>query len=307
MTTLDDAAEDLVLKLRGLDGEIAESDHKLEALRGRMEAVPRDLEGDWNDLTDAVKSFLQKVGEEEQELDRHGQLALQAVTAAHNALGENATAARNEMGEAAAALDALGQQAAALQTDVEAMVQDGVAAPADALEERVRELEQELGRLVDEARAFLTEDVVPAVQRVAEDVRERCQELHRSLTEEHAQAMQQAFDEWSDRIDQLEQYVLEHGYAASHQHALDVVAYALRECQSSSRERVAEVTQVVALVEGQLRQFATEVERAGRELADESGSRLLRELEEAQEAALRALSGLDHVRQELAARSFMQN
>ena len=306
MTTLDDAAEELVVKLRGLDAEIAESDQRLEALRGRMEAVQKDLEEDWSDLTDAVESFLQKARDEQEELARHHQQTLLAVNDAHHALGENATAALNEMGDAAAGLDALGQQAAALPPEVESLVHDGVEAPAQSLEEQIHELEQELGRLVDEARAFLAEDVIPAVLELTEDVRERCQELHRSLTEDHTEAMQEAFGEWSVRIAELEQYLLEHAYTASHQHALDVVAYALGECQASMRERVAEVTQVVGLVEGQLDQFAAEAERTGRLLADESGARLLRELDEARVAAQRAVSGLDRVRQELAARTFMQ-
>ena len=35
MTTFEDAAEELMVKLRGLDSEIDESEHTLEELRGR--------------------------------------------------------------------------------------------------------------------------------------------------------------------------------------------------------------------------------------------------------------------------------
>ena len=204
MATLEDAAEELVIKLRGLESEIAESDQKLETLRERMEAAKRDLEEDWTDLTEAVESLLDKVREEGEQLDRQGDETLQAVTDAHNALGENATNARNEIGQAAAELDALGQQATALEQAIEPLVQDGIEAPAQALEDRAKELEQELGRLVDEARDFLVDDVVPAIEQVTEDVRERCQELHRSLTEDHTQPLQEVFDEWSGQIDELE-------------------------------------------------------------------------------------------------------
>ena len=38
MATLEDAAEELVVKLKALDAEIEESDHKLEDLRRRLEA-----------------------------------------------------------------------------------------------------------------------------------------------------------------------------------------------------------------------------------------------------------------------------
>ena len=305
MATLEDAADDLVIKLRGLDAEIAESDQKLETLRERMEAAKRDVEEDWTDLTEAVDSFLAKVREEEEQLDRQGEETLQGVTDAHNALGENATNAHGAIEQAAADLDALGQQATGLEQQVEPLVHDGVETPAQSLEARVQELEQELGKLVDEARDFLTSDVVPAIEQVADDVRERCEELHRSLTEDRTQPLQEVFDEWSGRIDELETYVVEQGYGASHQHALDVVEYAMDECEKGSHERLQELTQVVSLLEGQLKQFATEVERSGRELADEAGAKLLRELDEAKGAAERAVAGLDNVRQELAARSFM--
>ena len=238
MATLEDAAEDLVIKLRGLESEIAESDQKLETLRERMEAAKRDLEEDWTDLTEAVESLLDKVREEGEQLDRQGDETLQAVTDAHNALGENATSARNEIGQAAAELDALGQQATALEQAVEPLVQDGIEAPAQALEDRAKELEQELGRLADEVRDFLVDDVVPAIEQATEDVRERCQELHRSLTEDHTQPLQEMFDEWSGQIDKLESYVLEQGYTTSHQHAQDVVEYAMDECETASRQHL---------------------------------------------------------------------
>jgi DNA-binding ferritin-like protein len=305
MATLEDAAEDLVVKLRGLDEEIAESDRKLETLRERMETARREVDEDWADLTESVESFLGKVHDEEEELDRQGEATLQAVVDAHNALGENATSATEEMGQAAADLDALGQQAEALAPQVGTLVTEGVETPAQALEDRVKELETELGQLVDEARDFLVQDVVPGIEQVAEDVRERCEELHRALTEDRTQPLQEVFDEWAGRIDEVESYVMQQGYDASHQHALDVVEYALDECETRSRQRVEELTQVVSLLEGQLRQLATEVERSGDDLTQRSGARLLRELDEAKEAAERALGGLDRVRQELAARSFM--
>ncbi|HET9317708.1 MAG TPA: hypothetical protein VFQ51_19095, partial [Vicinamibacteria bacterium] len=197
MATLEEAAEDLVIKLRGLESEIAESDQKLETLRDRMEAAKRELEEDWTDLAQAVQSLLDKVREEGEQLDRRADETLQAVTDAHNAVGENATNAHGEIGQAAAELDALGQQATALEQQVEPLVHDGIEAPAQALEARAKELEQELGQLVDEAKDFLIDEVVPAIAQLAEDVRQRCQELHRSLTEDYTEPLQQVFDEWS--------------------------------------------------------------------------------------------------------------
>jgi chromosome segregation ATPase len=306
VATLEDAAENLVVKLRGLEAEIADSDQKLEALRERMEAAKRDLEEDWADLTEAATSLLDTIREEGERLDRQGDETLQAVTDAHNALGENAASAHGEIAEAATELDALGRHATSLEQAVEPLVHDGIEAPAQGLEERARELEQELGRLVDEARGFLTLEVVPALEQVASGVRERCQELQRTLMEDRAQPLQQVFDEWSGHIDEVETYVLEEGYKASHQHAREALDYVAAQWDELAGQRVEEVKQVVTLLEGQLQQFATEMERAGTALTEHGGARLLRELEEAKQAAERAVSGLDGVRRELAARSFME-
>lgn len=305
MATFEDAAEELMLKLRGLEDEISESEQRLEDLTGRMVSVKEDLEEDWNDLTESVESFLKKVGEESDELDQHADTTLQAVNDAHNAVGENATNARNEIGQAVADLDALGQQANGHAENVEPLVHDGVETPAQSLEARAKELETELGKLVDEARDFLTGDVVPALEQLATDVTERCEALQKSLAEERAEPLQHVFDEWSGHIDELESYVLTQGYESSHQHALDVVEYVMDECETASRAKIESLTQVVSLLEGQLARFATEMERAGKDLTDQAGARLLRELDEAKDAAERAVSGLDRVKQELASRSFM--
>jgi chromosome segregation ATPase len=305
VATLEDAAEELVVKLKALDSEIAESDQKLEDLRERVETAVREVEADFTDLTEAVTSLLDRVREEGEQLDQQTQETLQAVTDSHNAVGENATAAQNEIAQANAELDALGQHAAALEPAVESLVSEAGEAPARALAARAQELEQELSKLVEEARDFMRDEVIPAIEQVADDVKERCEELHRALAEEHTQALQQAYDEWEGRVDELEDYVLKQGYEASHQHAKDVVEYAIDECETGSLEQITELTQLVGVLEAQLQELATEVARASKDLVDQSGEKLKDELEQAKGAAAKALAGLDKMKQELAERSFM--
>jgi hypothetical protein len=305
VATLEDAAEELVVKLKALDSEIAESDQKLEDLRERVETAVREVEADFTDLTEAVTSLLDRVREEGEQLDQQTQETLQAVTDSHNAVGENATAAQNEIAQANAELDALGQHAVALEPAVESLVAEAGEAPARALAARAQELEQELSKLVEEARDFMRDEVIPAIEQVADDVKERCEELHRALAEEHTQALQQAYDEWEGRVDELEDYVLKQGYEASHQHAKDVVEYAIDECETGSLEQITELTQLVAVLEAQLQELATEVGRASKDLVDQNGEKLKDELEQAKDAAVKALAGLDKMKQELAERSFM--
>ncbi|MET0552834.1 MAG: hypothetical protein ABW221_07345 [Vicinamibacteria bacterium] len=306
MVTFEDAAEELVVKLRGLDAEIEESDRKLEALKERMIRAKDDLGEDWDDLADAVQSLLEKVHDEGEQLKAKGDQALQAVADAHGALEGKTAEARHDVELAAGQLDALGQHAAAVDPAVESLVEDALEHTAHALEQQVRELEQQLGALLDGARDFLTNDVLPSVERLGEDVGQRCAALARALTEDHAGALQEAFAEWSAQLDQLEGYVLEQAYATSRQHAQGVVEYATEAWQTESRARLDDLTLVVSLLEGELRHFADEAERAGRALVEQGGERLVRELDEARTAAERAVSGLDRVMQELAARSFTE-
>jgi chromosome segregation ATPase len=305
VTTLEDAAEELVVRLKALDAEIEESDHKLEDLRGRVETAVREVEQDWADLTEAVTSLLEKVREEGHQLDRQAQETLQAVTDAHNAVRENATAAQNEIAQANAGLDALGQQASSLEPAVESLVAEAGEAPARALAERARELEQELSTLVEEARDFLRDEVVPAIEQVTDDFKQRCEDLHRRLSEEHTEALQQAYDEWEARVEELEDYITQQGYEASHRHAKEVVEYAMDECESGSLELVGALQHLVGLLAQQLQELATQVASASKDLADTKGEMLTHELKEARDAAIKAVARLDRMKQELAERSFM--
>jgi ABC-type transporter Mla subunit MlaD len=302
--TLEDAAEELVVKLKALEAEIEESDHKLEDLRERVETAVGDVEADWIDLTDAVTSLLEKVSDECEQLHQQVEETLQAVNDAHNGVGENATAARNEIAQANTQLDALGQQATALEPALQSLVSEAGETPANTLADRARELQHELSTLIEEARNFLRGEVVPAIEQVAEEARTRCEELHRVLSETHTQAMQQAYDEWEQRVDELEDYVLTKGYQASHQHAKDVVEYAMEECQTGSLPQIDALQQLVGLLETQLQELAGEVSRATSDL-DQNGQKLRDELEGAKDAAVKALAGLDTMKQELAERSFM--
>ena len=51
MATFEDAAEQLVVKLKGLDAEIEESQHALEELGDRVNAVSGEVDEAWSGLT----------------------------------------------------------------------------------------------------------------------------------------------------------------------------------------------------------------------------------------------------------------
>src|SRR5574341_2129770 len=112
MATLEDAAEQLVVKLRGLDSEIEESEDKLEDLRGRLDNAAQEVEQEWTALGEAVSSLLEKVREEQEQLRGQAEETAQAVVDAQNAVAEEGAASRQELGEGRGQREALGQHAA---------------------------------------------------------------------------------------------------------------------------------------------------------------------------------------------------
>jgi DNA repair exonuclease SbcCD ATPase subunit len=306
VATLEDAAEELVVKLRGLDSEIEESEHRLEELRGRMDAVAHDVEEDWTALTTAVTSFLEKVHTEQEALDTQAKETLAGVGGAQQAVAEEGAAARSEIAEGTGQLEGLAQHATGLAPAVESLAEQAGEAPAKGLAERAHALQQELERAVNEARDFLHDELVPAVEQVATDVHQRAQAVHDALAQEMAQALQHAYEEWEPKVGELEEYVESHGFETSQQHAHDVVEYALGECRTGCGHHVDEVHQLVGLLVTQLGELASEVHKSAEALVMHAGADLIHELEQARTSGQGAVTALDSVKQRLAGYSFME-
>jgi predicted nucleic acid-binding Zn-ribbon protein len=304
MATFEDAAEDLVVKLRGLDSEIEESEHALEDLRGRVEDVGNDVEQEWTAFSEALTSFLEKVDEEQTLLHQLVQDSLQELNATGNALGEQGAEARTEIAEGDAQLDELGQHATGLEPGVESLVAEAGEAPARGLAARAEELQQELARLVEEARDFLRDEVVPGIEQAATDIHERCQALRDTMAGEAVTALQAAFDDWESKVDDLEDYVSSQGFVASHAHALAVVEYALDECRTASEAHLDRLGDVLDAVRSPLHDLSEEVQRTSRALSDTAGT-LVSELDEALTTARNTAAAFDSVRNLLAAYSFV--
>lgn len=306
MATLEDAAEELVVKLRGLDSEIEESDDTLDALRERVENATGEVEQRWDELREAVSSLLERLRDEQEQLRQQGQETAQAVVDARNAVAEEGGQARQELAEGRGQLEALGQHAAALEPPVEAWAAEAGEAPARSLAERAGELEQELNRLLEEARDFLQDEVAGAANDAADQVRQMCETLHQSLAQAAAEAFQHAYEEWESTVDKLEDYVVSEGYKASHEHARAVVEYAVDECDKACNQHIDEVQQLVGVLLDQLKELASEVERSAERVVAQAGAQLVRELEGTHKSAAAAVAALDAVKRELAQYSFVE-
>jgi ElaB/YqjD/DUF883 family membrane-anchored ribosome-binding protein len=306
MATLEDAAEQLVVKLRGLDSEIEESEDKLEDLRGRVDEAAREVDQEWTALREAASSLLEKVREEQEQLRDQVEQTAQAMVDAQSAVAEQGAESREELGEGRARLEALGQHATGLQPGVESLASEAGEAPARSLAERARELEQELHTLLEEARDFLQEDVVASANDAADEIRQVCETLHQSLAAAAASSFQQAYDDWESQIGKLEDYVVSEGYAASHEHARAVVGYAVEACDQACNQDIDDVQQLVGALQTQLKELSDEVEQSADRVVAQTGAQLVQELESTRRSAIAALEALDGVKRQLAQYSFVE-
>jgi DNA repair exonuclease SbcCD ATPase subunit len=306
MATFEDAAEELLTRLNGLDSEIEESEHKLTGLRERVTETTTGLESDWTSLHEAANTFFSLVHDQQERLEQQARKALQHLGAAQQAVDRDGGQVHHELAGGKGHVDALATRAAGLEPGVDSLAADAGEAPAHALAQRAHELQQELARLVDEARDFFHDDVVPALQQAAQDVHQGCEDLHRVLAEEQAAALDQAYQDWEAKLGQLEEYVATKGFQASRQHAHDVVDYALDECQKACQPPLDELQQLVGVLVMQLQQLAAEAGQATQTLVDQAGAHLLQELERAHTTGTGAVTALDAVKQRLATYSFLE-
>ena len=77
MSTLEDAAEQLVLRLNGLDSEIAQSHDALQELREDVEEASQAVAREWSSLVQAANTFLERLRQEQDHLQTEVRQALQ--------------------------------------------------------------------------------------------------------------------------------------------------------------------------------------------------------------------------------------
>lgn len=304
MVTLEDVAAELVVRLRGLESEIDESGRKVEGLRDGAEAVGREVDQEWKSFEEALSDFLRKLGEKQEQLDRRAQETFSDLGEAQQAVASSGAGARTEVAQGSAQLEALRDQATALEPGVELLVAEGGEAPARSLVERAHELEQELVRLTEEACSFLRDEVVPGVEGLATDVGEACQALKQTLEEQLAAELQASFDDWQSKVDELEDYVSTQGFMASHTHALAVVEWAIEQCRGACQDHLAKLDGVVEAAIRPLQVLAADVERAGNALAA-GATELVHGLDGTRDAARDAGAALGTVRELLNSYSFL--
>ena len=270
--TLEDAAEELHLRLKGLDSEIEESLHALVEQRGRVEDASGEVEREWSHVADAVTSFLDGLRQEQDQMVADIRDLLQAAADAGAAVREGGAEARSAIADAGAALHALVQRASELEPGLESLVADAGEAPAQRLSSRAQDAQQELASLLEEARDFLRDDVANAVAELAAGAGDRCLDLETLLADKGGEALRSAFDDWDRAVAALEGYVAKEGFLASHPHARAVVEWAMNECQAALEAQVESLAGLVGEAVLPLEELAAQLNRVSETLAAEGRS-----------------------------------
>jgi hypothetical protein len=305
VATLEDAAQELVVRLKGLDSEIEESAQVLQELRGRVEAAGEEVEEEWSRLAEAVSSFESALREEQEKLAAAAGEGLRATAEAQGTVQEHGAQARSSIAGAQSDLDVLSRHAAGLEPGVESLVAEAGEAPAHSLAQRAKAVEEELAAVLESARDFVQHEVTSALEELAAEVRERCDALRTRMAEEGAAALQAMFDAWEPQVELLEEHVAQEGFTASRSHAQAVVSWALVECESAGSRQLDGAREQAERAVASIEELGSAVRIAARSLSGTGGG-LRAELESARGSATRADSALDGIKQLLASFSFVE-
>lgn len=291
MTTLEDAAEQLVVKLKGLDSEVEESREHLQKLMGRIERISDEVEEEWSHLIDAVRAFEGGIRTEDDTLGAAAAHTGQALEEARQALAQDTAEVRSEAAEGQGAVDALGRHTAELETRVEPLVSDSGEAPAKSLTERAEALSDSLATVLREAAEWLEQEA-GGLEDAAEDARARCADLCEDMADGAVDRLNAVCDAWEGKVDELEAHVEAQGFVASRSHARAVVDWAMDECRRVCEEELNGFDERVAGAVRPLEEFARQADETADALA-ETAADLATRLREAHQAGAGAVAALE--------------
>jgi hypothetical protein len=299
MATLEDAADDLVIKLRSLDSEIEESERQLADLRARITHVGEEVQREWTAFEAALSAFVDKVEGQESRLDQAASSSLEGATEALAAIRPQHVEVRDMLNVGQAQLAGLTAQVAARQPELASLADADGLQPAQALAQVATRQVAATEKAAGSVQRFLEETVPAELDQDAQDVRAESQSIADWMTEQAAAALQSAFDEWEGKADELEDLVAAQAFFASHTHAQDALAKVLDACGDRCGDHLDDYVQGAALAAQTVRELATATETAGESL-EAAATGLVNELDDAAGTAEVMVGVLDHLLFEVA-------
>jgi DNA anti-recombination protein RmuC len=304
--TLETAADELVRKLRSVDGEVETAHDRLEGLKQQASALGDQIDAAWTELARQVAELVEKAEEERAAIERECQEATQAV-------GQLAGAARSTRQGAASSLEQVqastsnefAEGVRQREEPLDRLVTQAAEETFTSLGERADEVATELEQALSEARDFLADEVASSLEEMQGQIEDRMSAVRETLVDECGSALQEAYDDWSAKLDEVVETVEEDGFEAAAEHATEVISYALDQCAQAHETEFERLLEVVQLVEDALATVKTDVEDRRAEVSQEGKDAVEQATDDTKQALADALGALDQVKQLLASYSFV--
>ncbi|MET0554271.1 MAG: hypothetical protein ABW221_14610 [Vicinamibacteria bacterium] len=305
MANLEVAADELVRKLRTVDGELENAHDRFSELKEKLGSLGEGLDEDWIEVARSVGDLVEKAGEELSALGSEAQESASKVSGVEG-MGQGATdaftgaldAAENGTTQLADAVTARGPQVDAAAEAGEQMF--------EALGTQAEQASEQLAQVLQEARDFLTGEVATALQTMEADIADRFAEMRTTLVDECGGALQTAYDDWSARLDEVLETVGGEGFEAAHEQGQEVVEWALGECAKKHDEEFDKLLQVAEVVREAVTTLQEEIAEAATDVGEEGKNALEQALAETQAALVGMVGALDACRQTMSSYSFCQ-
>lgn len=306
MATLEDAAEELVSKLKELDHEVEEGEETIRSLGEKLNTATGHIEDEWKALGERVTAFLEKVDGQAERVNTDVTESGQALAELQNGIASDQSEADGAVAAARGEISGLEEHVRAQQQPLETMVADQVEAPLEQLAEQAEQVKESLDQAVSEAREFLENEVAGALTDMGDAIRERVDQVREGPIQECSEGLTQAYEKWQDALAFMEDTVVERAYAAAPDHAQQVIEFALGECKKAYDEGLDELTSVAQAVEDALGELKEEASRRADAVRQEGQEALSSGHGELTQALSEAVSALDTVKRLLASFTFVQ-
>lgn len=306
MANLEVAADELVRKLKSVDGEVEEARQGFTTLKGQIDSLGDELDEDWIELARAVGDLVEKAQEELATLGSEAQETAQAV-ANLEPMGQSAQqAAEAGLGAAEEGTSSFSEAINARGPQMNSAAEAGEQT-FQALSQQAEEIATQLEEVMQATRDFLTGQVVEAFETMQGEIADRFDEMRTTLMEECTTALQNSYDEWSERLDEVLTTIEDEGFSAAQEQAVEVVDWALGEAATGHEQELERLLQVVATVEQALQTLRDEnVGESRTDVGEEGRNALEQAMAETQAALEGMIAALDAVRQTMSEYSFVQ-
>jgi uncharacterized phage infection (PIP) family protein YhgE len=304
--TLETAADELVRKIRSVEGEVETAHDRLADLKQQASTLGDQIDAAWTELARQVAELADKAEEERAAIQRECEEAMRAVAQLEGgARGarESAVPALEQVQVSTTTefADAIRQK----EEPLDQLVAQGAEDTFESLGERAGEVATDLEQALGEARDFLADEVVSSLEEMQGQIEERLSTLRETLVDECGSAVQAAYDDWSAKLDEVVDKVEEEGFEAAKDHAKEVVEYALDQCAQAHEKELERLMQLVQLVEEALDTVKTDVEGHRDNVSQDGKDALDEGVSETKQALADALEALDQVKQLLASYTFV--